>query len=288
MNLLVDRGVATLGEGEGNVTALVASFKIANFFPQILIWGICEAIIVVFSRAWVAGDHDRIRTLLEKALKSLLFIAMPCAVFLAAARVPVLALLFERNEFTADDTARAALPLLYYSFNLPFALINFLLLAVLWAMQDNWNVLKLAFAGLVVNVSGDFLFLHFMGYSGVAMANLPRGVMLTVLTTLVLCRKTAALDVRALAFTGAKLFAAGTGAFFVVQWVLGLLGPGSGFRELALRLAAGGVATLASYLLLCTIAAPREIRAGVEFVRERLKRDGLSDRPERGRENGSS
>ena len=37
INLLVDRGIVTFIPGEGHVTALVTSFKIANVLPQIFI-----------------------------------------------------------------------------------------------------------------------------------------------------------------------------------------------------------------------------------------------------------
>jgi|GEM_PF-2442955 len=276
INLLVDRGMSTLAEGDGNVTALVTSFKIANLIPQILIWGVCEAIIAVLSSAWAEKNVTKIHRLMERGIKFLIFLTVPGAVVLIVTRTPLIALLFQHHNFTADDTAHAALPLLFYSFNLPFAVINMLLLTALWAIQDNWSVLKLALVGLVINISSDFILLHLVGYAGIALANLPRGIVLLVLATAIFNRRVTRLDVRAMTSAALRVTLAGCGAYLAATACMRLLGTGQSFVDRLTLVAVGSVVTGVVYLGLCRILAAGEVKGAVEFVRNRLNKKARS------------
>lgn len=270
INLLVDRGLATLDKGEGNVTALVTSFKIANLLPQILIWGLCEAVVAIFSRAWIRRELERIRILLQKALKALFFLSIPGAVFIAVTAYPLMALLFQRGEFTEEVTRHAILPLCFYSINLPFALVNFLLLAVLWSIEDNWAVIKLAMLGLVINITGDVIFLQLMGFSGIALANLPRGLIILPLAIRIINKRSLPLDVRDLIFSVVRLTAAGAGAFAAGKATMAFLGEGGTTIEWLVRVGAAGGAVALTYLGLCSLIARREFKAGLDGLRRRL------------------
>ena len=83
---IVDRSLATLAAGEGNVTALLNAFKISFIIPQLLIWGVCEAILAVFAKAWARGDRERIKNILARTVRLLLFLAVPAVAFLVAHR----------------------------------------------------------------------------------------------------------------------------------------------------------------------------------------------------------
>jgi putative peptidoglycan lipid II flippase len=281
INLLVDRGIVTLVPGEGNVTALVTSFKIANFVPQILIWGVCEAVVAVFSNASARGEFDRMRNLFEKSLKTLGFLIVPGAAFLIACRYPVIAVLFEHGEFTAADTAHAALPLLFYTFNLPFALVNFFLIAVLWSMKDHRSVLTVALLGLVINITGDVVFMSLIGYSGIALANLPRGVILFVVMTAIFRKRIAGLHMRRLARTGIGFLFAGLCAFGGAAGLMHFLGNGEGFWQHVLRIILCAAVTGLVYVVLCRMTAPREFSGAVDMVRRRI--DGRRDEPPEGK-----
>ena len=270
INLLVDRGLATLDVGEGNVTALVTSFKIANLLPQILIWGVCEAVVAIFSGAWTRGELERIRSLLQKAIKALFFLSIPGAVFIAETAYPLLALLFQRGAFTEEATRHAVLPLCFYSINLPFTLVNFLLLAVLWSIQDNWAVIRLALLGLVINITGDVIFLNLMGYSGIALANLPRGLIIFPLAIMIFNRKSLPLDGKELFYSILRLAAAGLGALAAGKGVMALLGEGGSTIEWLVRIAASGGVVGATYLVLCRLFAQHEFRAGLDGLRRRM------------------
>jgi putative peptidoglycan lipid II flippase len=272
INLLVDRGIVTFIPGEGNVTALVTSFKIANFVPQILIWGVCEAVVAVFSNAWSTGQTERIRDLFEKSVKTLAFLIIPGAVFLLTCRYSTIALLFERGAFTAKDTAHAALPLLFYSLNLPFFLINFFLIAVLWAIHDHRSVLKIVFLGLVINITGDIVLMKLIGYAGIALANLPRGVILLVIMFAIFRKRIAGLDLEGLLRAAAGFLVAGLVALCASGVLMHVLGRGDGLGAWLLRVLGCGALTAAVYTALCRITAPREFAAAVEFLRRKMNR----------------
>jgi putative peptidoglycan lipid II flippase len=210
------------------------------------------------------------RDLFEKSLKTLLFLILPGTVFLITCRYPVIALLFEHGAFTAADTARTALPLLFYSCNLPFALVNFFLLGVLWATQDHGLVLKLSLLALVVNVLADIVLMSLIGYSGIALANLPRGMIIFVIMTFIFRKKIADVNLKGLTRAAAGFLCAGLGALGASGALMHLLGNGERRLDWILRIAICAAATSIVYFVLCRVTAPREFAAAVEFVRRKI------------------
>jgi len=271
---IVDRSLATLAAGEGNVTALLNAFKISFLIPQLLIWGVCEAIVALFSRAWAAGDREKIKKILTRTVRLLLFLSVPAVAFLVAARTPLLAAAFERGEFDRADTARAALPLAYYALNLPFMMINFLLLAVLWAIEENWSVLKVSAVALVVNVAADFVFLHFLGYAGIALATLPRGVVVFCLAALLLNSKVAPLPMRVFIATALRLGVAGLCAYGAAWGLMELLGPAEGFGASIARVAICATAVAAVYIGVCAFLASSEVVSAFDQIKHLVARRG--------------
>ena len=106
------------GQGEGWITWLTLSFRIMYFPIGALGVAISTAALPTLSKAISQNNYDEYRSTLIHALKLIFILALPASAGLIALNRPIVALLFERGEFTKADTIQTGGALLCYAFGL--------------------------------------------------------------------------------------------------------------------------------------------------------------------------
>lgn len=168
-SLLIDQAIAaTLDEGS------VASLSYAAKAPAVLI-GVAElaltaAVLPQFSRL-VAGREwaELQRTYwlwLRLVFGSMLAVALVAAVL---AR-PTIRLLFERGQFTADDTATVASLQYVYLIYVPLFCAKTLMVRMISALRHNHFLAVFAVVTLTLNVVGNIVFVQLWGLVGIIMS----------------------------------------------------------------------------------------------------------------------
>lgn len=116
INVLINSFYAS--HGEGWITWLTLAFRIMYFPIGALGVAISTAALPTLSGATSDNDFDKYRSTLTHALKLMFVLALPASFGLMALNQPIIALLFQRGEFTKNDTIQAGGALLYYAFGL--------------------------------------------------------------------------------------------------------------------------------------------------------------------------
>lgn len=115
--------------------------------------GIAVGIVLLpdLSRRLKAGDDTGARIALSRAGEVALALTVPCAVALVVIPLPLVAVLFERGAFSADDSAATALAVAIYGLGLPAFVLQKILQPIFFAREDTRSPFRYALVAMVVN-----------------------------------------------------------------------------------------------------------------------------------------
>jgi putative peptidoglycan lipid II flippase len=159
---------ATLGPG--SQSTLVYANKL--IFPLLAISSAAlgTAVLPYFSRLAATEDWDALRHTLSTYTRLILAVAIPATVLLIVFSRPIVRLLFERGEFTSDDTDAVARVLATYSLLIPIQTIAVMLSRVLLSLKIG-KVMVLASMGIfIANIISDYFLKEIIGIEGIALA----------------------------------------------------------------------------------------------------------------------
>ncbi len=149
INLLVGRQVASFFDGA------IAWLYYADRLYQLPLGMVGIAIGIVLlpdlSRRLRSGDAEGGRYSLSRAAEVSMVLTVPAAVALVVMPVPLISVLFERGQFTSDDTASTALALAVYGFGLPAFVLQKVLQPLYFAREDTTTPFRFAVVAMVVN-----------------------------------------------------------------------------------------------------------------------------------------
>lgn len=126
LGIVLDRNLAS---GVGNSLAIMDYATQLRQFPLGLVsMAISTAILPTLARQTIQeqthGRSDIFRETLTSGLRLVLVLTLPAAVALFILAEPIVALIFEHGNFTAQDTLQTALALRHYLFGMVFAAID--------------------------------------------------------------------------------------------------------------------------------------------------------------------
>jgi putative peptidoglycan lipid II flippase len=143
--------------------AIEAAFRLYMLPQGMFSVAIATVLFPQLSRLAARRDLTGLRATIGNGLRLIFLMLLPAAAATAVLAEPMTRLVFQRGEFTADDTDLVATALFWFSFSLPFSGVNLLLTRSFFSLQKPWVVTYLSIANLVVNV-------------GVSIALLPLGI----------------------------------------------------------------------------------------------------------------
>lgn len=168
VNLLVGRQVASFFDGA------IAWLSYADRLYQLPLGVVGIAIGIVLlpdlSRRLRAGDEDGGRFAFSRAGELAMALTIPAAVALAVISVPLISVLFQRGQFSADDTAATAWALTVYAVGLPAFVLQKVLQPVYFAREDTRRPFRYALVAMVVNAVVAIGLSYVIGFIGAAVA----------------------------------------------------------------------------------------------------------------------
>ncbi len=166
VNLLIGRQVASFFEGA------IAWLSVADRLYQLPLGVVAIAIGVVLlpdlSRRLAARDTAGGRDAFNRAAEISLALTLPAAIALAVIPLPLIAVLFQRGAFTADDSAATAAALAIYGFGLPAFVLQKALQPLFFAREDTKTPFYYAVVSMVVNAVVAVGLAPFIGYLAAA------------------------------------------------------------------------------------------------------------------------
>jgi putative peptidoglycan lipid II flippase len=246
INLIVGRQVASFFEGA------VAWLSYADRLSQLPLAMVGIAIGVVLlpdlSRRLRAGDTVGGRNSYNRATEFALVLSLPATVALAVAAVPIVAVLFERGAFTAEDTAATGLALAIYALGLPAFVLQKIMQPLYFAREDTRSPFRFALWAMVVNAVIAIGLAPVIGYIAAALATTVAGwTMVWQLARNARAMGPAALYDDRLRARMPRMLAAAAGMGAVLLAAVALLAealaaPGLRYGALAVLVAAGALA----------------------------------------------
>jgi putative peptidoglycan lipid II flippase len=152
VNILVSNNIASRLE-QGSVTWLYCAFRLMQL--PIGIFGIALATVAMpaLSRAAVARDMGAMRGTLSAAVRLVLLLTVPAAVFLSVMSEPVISLLFEHGRFTSLATEQTAGALVMYCVGLPFFASIGIFTRTFYALGDTRTPMQASLVSVALNVA---------------------------------------------------------------------------------------------------------------------------------------
>jgi putative peptidoglycan lipid II flippase len=176
LNFLVNNNIASW-QPPGSQTALTYAFTLM-LMPQALIaQTIAIASLPTFSAQVALSKLDEMRNSLAVTMRAVVMLSLPASVGLIMLRQPLIALLYQRGEFTARSTDLMAWALMWYSAGLVGHCIVEVVSRAFYALHDTRTPVTIGVAAMSLNVVFSLLFsawfarIGWAPHGGLALAN---------------------------------------------------------------------------------------------------------------------
>ncbi|MHC1782742.1 MAG: murein biosynthesis integral membrane protein MurJ [Anaerolineaceae bacterium] len=176
LNFLVNNNIASW-QPAGSQTALTYAFTLM-LMPQALIaQTIAIASLPTFSAQVALNKMNEMRNSLAATLRAVILLSLPASVGLVMLRQPLIALLYQRGEFTARSTDLMAWALLWYAAGLVGHCIVEVVSRAFYALHDTRTPVVIGVAAMSLNIIFSLLFsawftrIGWAPHGGLALAN---------------------------------------------------------------------------------------------------------------------
>ncbi|MGE4325348.1 MAG: murein biosynthesis integral membrane protein MurJ [Pseudodonghicola sp.] len=188
---------AALAGGVVQINLLVGQ-QVASYFEDAVGWlyaadrlyqlplgvvGIAIGVVLLpdLSRRLSAEDHDGARHAFSRAGEVSLALTIPSAVALVAIPLPLVSVLFQRGEMTAEDSRAIALAVAVYGLGLPAFVLQKILQPLFFAREDTTTPFHYALAAMALNAVVAIGLAPFLGWIAPAIATTAAGWAMVVL-----------------------------------------------------------------------------------------------------------
>ncbi|MDG1436898.1 MAG: murein biosynthesis integral membrane protein MurJ [Rickettsiaceae bacterium] len=185
--LLNKMGPATMGSGAQQLNLFISQ-SIASFVPGAVsilsyaerlyqlpmsIIGVTFGTILLpeLSQIYKKKQPGVANALQNKAIKMASIISFPamCGLFVLAG--PIIHFIYERGEFSADDTIQTSYALMAFSLGLPAFILAKILVPIFYANLDTKTPFKITVYSMIANISLNILFMIPFGQVGIALGS---------------------------------------------------------------------------------------------------------------------
>jgi putative peptidoglycan lipid II flippase len=210
LNELVELSLATL-----IATAAYAQYTFANSL-QLLPAGlfgtsIAKASLPTLSYLSARGKKTKFLETLVTSFNEINFLVIPCAVFLAVLRIPIVRIVFGAARFSWDSTVQTGKTLSAFALGIFSQSSSYLLARAFYALHDTSTPVKISVSSIIFNIALCLLFVLGLGLPiwSLALAFSLGSLLQTFLLLILLSRKTGNLLIKGISASFLKtLFAA--------------------------------------------------------------------------------
>jgi putative peptidoglycan lipid II flippase len=243
-------------------SAINAAFRLYMLPQGMFSVAVATVLFPALARLAARGDMDGFRRTVSAGIRQIAFLLIPASVFAAVLAEPIVRLVYQRGEFTAEQTPVVAGALAAFSIGLTFNGFMLMLNRGFFSLQAPWLPTWVALGNLGLNAVLDAAFFS-LGVWGLPLATSVCNVAGTGALLVLLRRRLERLELTGTGGAAARIVAASVPlavVSFVVWWGLDeALG-----RSFAAQLAAVSAALVtggAVYLAGCRLLKVRELQA---------------------------
>jgi putative peptidoglycan lipid II flippase len=142
---------------------------------------VATVLFPTLSRLASRRDTAGMRRAVGVGMRQINLLLIPSAAFMLVLATPIVRLLFQRGEFTAESTQQVSIALFWFAFSLPFGGLNLLLTRTFFAVQRPWIPMRLAAINIVVDIIVSIGLYKPLGIAGLVIGTLAANVVMTAL-----------------------------------------------------------------------------------------------------------
>ena len=276
VNFLVDTLFASrLLDPELAPAAIDKAFRLYMLPQGVFAVAVTTVLFPTLARLAARNDIGGLRRALDGGLRQIAFLLVPAGLVSIVLAKPIVELVYQRGEFTAEDTVIVAQCLQAFSIGLVFNGWMLILNRSFYAVQTNWVPTGIALGAVALNAAFDTVFYR-LGIWGIPLATSTVNVVASIVL-LVMMRRRVGLEhvgrtlgiVARVAIAGAIAAGLSYAAWYGVDSVLG-----DGFVGQLLSLGAGFAVVGLVYVGLARALGLRELEA---LLLLRSRRDDPSE-----------
>jgi putative peptidoglycan lipid II flippase len=266
---------------EGSISSLNYADKLFQLPLGLFVAGISVPIFPLLSEQVATKAPERVKATLDFALRLMGFLLVPATVAIILLRYPLIGLLLEHGEFQPDDTARTAWALLFLALGLYAYAGRDTVTRVFYAYHDTRTPVKISVLTVIITIGLAYLFMQFLGVGGLTLGMTVALVVNFLVLMWLLRRKIGVIGLRRTAVSLVRILGA-SAVMGAVIWAVDFALQKAVEATLggyAVRLVAGIVVGVATFLLAAKLAKMPELAETVDMLRAVLKRSRREDKP---------
>ncbi len=167
-NLIINSLFGSLVSDEAPA-AIDKAFRIYQLPQGIFSVAIATVLFPTLARFAARGATDDLRATMANGMRQILFILVPAAASILVLSEPMIRLVYQRGEFTADQTTLVATALFWFALSLPTNGLFLLLTRTFFSLQRPWIPTSIACANLAITAIGALALYH-LGVGGIVAA----------------------------------------------------------------------------------------------------------------------
>lgn len=168
-NLSVDSIFATLISSQAPA-AIDKAFRVYMLPQGMFAVALATVLFPRLSRLAAREDAESLRLTLASGTRQVLLLLVPTAAAILVLSDPITQILYQRGEFDPAQTDLVAEALFYFSFALPTAGVNLLLIRAFFSLQRPWIPTAIALSNLGVNAGLDAILYEPIGIGGIPLS----------------------------------------------------------------------------------------------------------------------
>jgi putative peptidoglycan lipid II flippase len=150
VNLMIDLVIASFLPA-GSISYLFYADRVNQLPVGVIGVAVGTALLPMLSRQVASGQEADAVATMNRGMEMSLFLTIPCAVASMVVAEPLIATMFERGAFTAEDTRNTALTLAVFSAGLPAYILVKILTPGFFARHDTATPVRYSIITLVLN-----------------------------------------------------------------------------------------------------------------------------------------
>ena len=268
VSALIDNLLASKLPG-GHLSYLNYAKKLID---AILLIGPVALVTVVYSQLShlaSANEREKLRNLVTKTFRLLVYLTVPIACMLVVLRQPIIRCLFQRGQFDVSSTVGTSGAFMVYALGLSTLSLETLLVHSFFALSDTKTPVKFGILCVLLDIGLAIALLKPLGYSGIAGALVISKTVKIVILSAILHKRLEGLFDRSIIAFGAKLVVIASVVWSVMRLVVAVENSDSFLQTAVFDLVLPGIGALVAFVLCSYALRVEEFKAMVSLVRYR-------------------
>jgi putative peptidoglycan lipid II flippase len=203
-NLLINSLFGSLVSDQ-SPAAIDKAFRIYQLPQGIFSVAIATVLFPTLARFASRGELENLRATMANGMRQILFVLVPAAAAVLALSEPMIRLVYQRGEFTPEQTMLVATALFWFAFSLPTNGLYLLQTRTFFSLQRPWMATGLAGLDLVVSALAALVLYKPFGTGGIVAGTGIGTTAAVIAQAVVLRREFDGLELKRLLVTGAKI-----------------------------------------------------------------------------------